>query len=272
MKIRSIISILLVGGMMLSAMPSQAQEVKASQRFAGRATTTRVSYEKSGGNKLYHGIVLTAGGLVYSGDVITPGNMFKYGALGDNIGASIALNYKLTINVYVSMRFGLQYAYLQGSNKKMVDKVNYPFHEFKSSVIEPFVGVECYPILNYGFFVYGGFGVANSLYKNFTHQSSAEKPLYTTESTGDKVGVVPMFQFGLGYNWWLNQDWTLGVELMGQIGMCRDGKINVGEGTNYSIDGWPYKEAFTGNTEKKYDDAKRPDGWLQLGVVLSYHF
>ena len=271
MKIRTIFSILLVGVMMLSALPVQAQTVRASKRFAGNGPAMRVTNTKQR-NKIYHGLVLTTGAVYFSGDVIRPGELFKYLAFTDNLGASVMLNYKLTFNPYVSMRFGAQYCYLQGSNKKI--SVAHATHEFKSSVFSPFVGVEVYPVLNYGFFIYGGFGFANSFFMDYKHQRTSDPPVYTLADTDKKVGFVPMFQFGLGYNWWLDSNWTLGIELLGQIGLCKDGREDANS-TNFSIDGWPYKDAYNFDRpgqKDAYDNASLPDGWLQLGMVVSYHF
>lgn len=269
MKKRSLLIYLLVGVLSLGALPMHAQEVKASTRFAGNGPSTRVSYNREKG-KLYHGIVATFSGIVFSGDIAKAWPILWYGALGDNIGGSATLNYKLTFNPYVSMRFGIQAGYLQGSNAKIMakdKKVTSP-HEFKSVIIEPYFGVEVYPILNYGWFLYAGFGVTESCIQYYKHERRSV--LYEEKNV---LGVLPMFQFGTGYNWWLDRNWTLGIELMGQVGVMDDVKN--------SIDGWPNDAAFILNhtdpvkkasEEEAYRKAKAPDGWFQIGMVISYHF
>lgn len=294
MKIRSFITLIL-GTLLLGVAPVQAQrvihkshDVDVTNRFARNEKDMRASTSKKSELHLYHGVVATVSAVYFSGDIIRPGDLSKGASFAANMGASLTVNYKLTINPYVSMRFGLQYAYLQGSNKGLKN-VNY-VHEFKSNMIEPYVGAECYPILNYGFFVYAGFGVANSVFSYYRHQRTYDElnptsiPIYTNKDLGganeislnDQVGVVPMFQFGLGYNWWIDRNWTLGIELLGQIGVM-DRKLTQANGThtiNTTIDGWPYQGAY-GNTPSQqdaYNRANDPDGWVQLGFVISYHF
>ena len=265
MKIHSYLSAIVLGALLLSAVPTQAQrmenrgEVKASERFA-KTNLYRVANHSE--KKLYHGIVATFSGIYYSGDIIKPNYAFKYMALPEQFGGSVTLNYKLTLNVYVSMRFGAQVGLLRGTNKKALDAGNVTsLHQFQSVFMEPYAGVEVYPILNYGFFLCACVGLAGSVI-DYKHQRNSA--MYEGQK---QLGIVPMAQFGLGYNWWLTQDWTLGVELLGQIGMC--------DGQRYGLDGWPSKNAFNLGTEagqQAYRDAKLPDGFVQAGIVLSYHF
>ena len=290
MKIRSFITPFILGTLLLGIAPAQAQrvahrskDVDVQNRFARNAKDTRATTKKQSEVHLYHGIVGTVSAVYFSGDVIHPGDLSKGASFFDNVGASLTVNYKLTLNPYVSLRFGLQYAYLQGSNRKALENFGY-IHEFKSHMFEPYVGAECYPILNYGFFIYAGFGVANSCFINYEHQRTNEPnplPIYTIANTSDpkyivlndKVGVVPMFQLGIGYNWWLDQNWTLGIELLGQIGVM-DRKLTA-DGINNTIDGWPYKGAYSEYSENQMKADRKatdPDGWVQLGFVISYHF
>ena len=271
MKIHSYLSAIVLGALLLSAVPTQAQraenrgEVKASERFA-KTNLYRVANRSE--KKLYHGIVATFSGIYYSGDIIKPNTTLKYGAIAEQIGGSLTLNYKLTLNVYVSMRFGAQLGLLRGTNQKVLDAgATTSLHQFQSVFMQPYAGVEVYPILNYGFFIYAGVGLAGSVI-DYKHQRRSG-----TYEGQKQLGIVPMAQFGLGYNWWLTQDWTLGVELMGQIGMY--------DGQRYGLDGWPSRNAFDLNTsdlnrleteQKAFNEAKLPDGWFQGGIVLSYHF
>lgn len=264
MKIRSFIAFIVLGGMLLSAAPMEARDIKASNRFADkRAVNPRVTNKHKLNEKvsIYHGVVATLSAVYFSGDIVKPGDMFINGTMVDNISGSLALNYKMTINVYVSMRFGVQGALLRGSNQRLIDAIKAnSLHQFSSTVVSPFAGVEVYPILNYGFFIYGGFGLPVS-FIDYKHQENGVK-------YADKItGIVPTFQLGLGYNWWLTPDWTLGIELLGQIALW--------DGQRFGMDGWPIKGAYNLNTEngkKRYQNAKDPDGLAQLGLVVSYHF
>ena len=264
MKIRSFIAFVLLGGMLLSAAPIMGQDVKASNRFANkRVTNPRVTNKHALNEKvsIYHGIVATLSAVYFSGDIVKPGDVFINGAMIDNISGSLALNYKMTINVYVSMRFGVQGALLRGSNKRLLDvKKASSLHELSSTVVSPFAGVEVYPILNYGFFIYAGFGFPVS-FIDYKHQENG------VTYKGKITGLVPTFQLGLGYNWWLTPDWTLGIELLGQIA--------VWDGQRFGMDGWPIRGAYNHNnpeSERRYKSAKDPDGLAQLGLVVSYHF
>lgn len=272
MKIRTLISILMVGSMLAASLPmnAQQQDVQASKRFGANGPAKRVS-TSTGPIKVYHGIVATFSGIAYSGDISKAWPIIRYGAIGDNMGLSGTLNYKLTFNPYVSMRFGFQAGLLRGSNQKIYknDETVSSRHNFKATMLQQFVGVECYPFLNYGFFIYTGFGVAESLISHYFHE---RRSIIFDEN--DKVAVIPMYHLGIGYNFWLDQNWTLGIELMGQIGMT-DSEKN-------GFDGWPYADgsgfvldesyANYDSELEKYNKAKAPDGWFQFGVVLSYHF
>lgn len=270
MKIRSFIAFVVLGGLLLSATPVSGQEVKSSKRFGGNGPAMRVS-NKHNPTQLYHGIVATFSGIIFSGDIAKAWPLLRYGAFGDNMGLSGTLNYKLTFNPYVSMRFGVQAGLLRGSNEKIVEGTTTVTsrHNFKSTMVQEFVGVECYPILNYGFFLYTGFGVAENFISHYYH----ERRDFKADVTG-AFSLVPMFHIGLGYNFFLDQNWTLGIELMGQIAMM--------ESEKNGFDGWPYEDGSGFNMSKtypdykseveKYNKAKAPDGWFQFGIVLSYHF
>ena len=275
-KIRILISFLLVGGFLLTVIPVQAQRVegkrsvlKSSKRFEKKNTVdARVTSKSKSNLHLYHGIIGTFNVLYYSGDVLTTGEMIKYGAITENFSAGLTLNYKLTFNKYVSMRFGVQFGFLRADNLKLNNKGVKPLHKMNSFFAEPVVGVEVYPIVNYGFFLFGCVGLAGSII-NYTHQRTINTKLYQKQRA---LGIVPMGQFGLGYNWWITKDLTLGVELLGQIAFF--------DGVRFGLDGWPNKEAFgTGDPstwptdiQKSYKNSKDPDGILQLGFVVAYHF
>lgn len=270
MKIRSFIAFVILGGLLLSAAPMAGKNVKASNRFADkRAINARVTNKHSLNEKVsvYHGIVATLSAVYYNGDNIQIPDMIQARNFAEQLGGSLALNYKMTLNVYVSMRFGVQGALLRGDNTKAVNNPNVKnansIHKFQSTVVSPFVGVEVYPIRNYGFFLYAGFGFPVSFinYEHFRNKTY----------TGSVNGFIPTAQLGLGYNWWLTPDWTLGIEFLGQIGM--------GDGYTFGMDGWPIDQAYNvkpdtpkENWPNDYKKAKDPDGWGQLGLVVSYHF
>lgn len=275
MKIRTFISFILLFLLMGAVMPAEAQrvtgkpKVNVTKRFGNNAEKEedmRVTTKSKPKLKVHHGIVATPNLIYYSGDITTPMEALKYGEIISSFGGSLTLNYKLTFNPYVSMRIGVQGGLLRGTNKKVVEGGGKEFrHEFQSVFIEPYAGVEVYPILNYGFFIYSGFGVTGSFIQKYTH----EKRKYTGAnafSGTNAQGVVPMFQFGLGYNWWLDKHWTLGVELLGQLALV--------DGQKYGLDAWPNKGLYDydGSEARAYKNAKDPDGWLQLGFVISYHF
>ena len=285
MRTRSILSVLILIGLLCSGVPMQAQsrgKIQASQRFQG---TQRARVSDNYKLNLHHGIVATLSAVYYSGDMIHPVDMFRDNVMRDNMSGSLAVNYKLTFNPYVSMRIGLQAAYLRGNNQSSTYK-DKEYHDFKAWMLQPFFGAEVYPILNYGFFIYAGFGVANSIISSYEHQvTSGAKRWTNTDEQGNKIGalgICPMFQFGLGYNWWIDRNWTIGVELLGQVGV-KDGNI---PGTNntrhFGMDAWPIAEAYTDyinrpgkegtKWQNAYNSALLPDGLAQLGLVVSYHF
>lgn len=284
MKIRTLVSFLLVGGFLLTAMPAQAQrvegkasDVKSSKRFAKKDVDARVTKKsKKSTLHLYHGLVATLSGIYYSGDVTKPMELLKNGAIAG--GGSLTVNYKLTFNEYVSMRFGVQGGLMAGNNKGTPKEKGNNLREFKSMFAEPFVGVEVYPIRNYGFFLYAGIGgvVSNIKYHHTFHINRTD---ISYEKEDMKEGISsfsPVWQIGVGYNWWLDKDWTLGIELLGQM--------TFGDGFKSGLDAWPIPEAYGYDTKtgakpaegsqvaKAYKSAMDPDGWLQLGIVVSYHF
>ena len=282
MKLRSFIAlVVLSGGLLLSSTPAAAQiagdNVKSSQRFEsskGGAGRVMNKSQRGADLQLHHGIVATINAMYYNGDIIKPWSMLINGAMGEQMSASLTLNYKLTFNVYVSMRFGLQGGFLRGSNEKELKKGDVSsLHKFNAIFLEPFAGVEVYPILNYGFFIYAGVGLLGCSH-DYTHVRRSVTYTPNDSKFMTKFGLVPMGQFGVGYNWFIDANWTLGVELMGQIGFC-DGRF-------FGVDGWPEKNAFVMNPPasaetiasetEKYGKAKLPDGWGQLGFVISYHF
>ena len=275
MKIRSIISFFLLGILLLGSAPIRAQRVtgKSQEVFVKKRFEKRIDPRVTDANRpskvqVHHGIVATLSGIFYNGDIIQPMDALKYGEFVNQFGASLTLNYKMIINPYVSMRFGVQGGLLRGSNRKAVStgKLSY-IHEFQSLFAEPFVGVECYPILNYGFFIYGGLGVAGSKITKYEHTRKRQDTFTSEDKNAQKYGIVPMFQLGIGYNWWLTDDWTLGIELLGQYAFV--------DGVKFGLDAWPNKQAFDLTTDadkKQYQSAKLPDGFLQLGLVVSYHF
>ena len=225
-------------------MPAEAQrvtgkpKVNVAKRFennADKEEDMRVTTKSKPKLKVHHGIVATPNLIYYSGDITTPMEALKYGEIISSFGGSLTLNYKLTFNPYVSMRIGVQGGLLRGTNKKVVSKSSKEYlHEFQSVFIEPYAGVEVYPILNYGFFIYSGFGVTGSFIQKYQH----EKKGFTGKQTigTNAKGIVPMFQFGLGYNWWLDKHWTLGVELLGQLALV--------DGQRYGLDAWPDKSKY----------------------------
>lgn len=284
MKIQKIVSCLLVGGLMMLALPAQAQrvegkrsDVKASKRFAKKEVDARVTKKNSKSTlHLYHGIVVTLNGIYYSGDVTKPMELFKEGALAG--GGSLTVNYKLTFNEYVSMRFGVQGGLMAGNNKGTKKEKGGNLREFKSMFAEPFVGVEVYPFRNYGFFLYAGIGgvVSNIKYHHTSHITRTDINYDKQDLKEGILSFCPTWQIGVGYNWWLDKDWTLGIELLGQMGF-RDGfKTGLDawpDPAGYGYDEKAGKKPQDGSAEAKaYKSALDPDGWLQLGIVVSYHF
>ena len=224
------------------------------------------------------GVSLSAGALYYYGDVDNVGLPFNGGFNAKNLGAGFSLSYQHPISRHCNLRVGLmggmlgadntaKFQALQPDSAKRTD-----YRKFKSVIVQPFVGVQYYPISDAGFFLYGGVGFSASIITSYDFVD------YRTQEhiKGSTFGLLPMVQAGLGYSWLLSTSWTLSAEIMVQQGLCDEFYFNLdayplaasqsSSGESYGTGGlW-----YMGNDRLQH--FKWADGWFQVGITLTYQW
>jgi hypothetical protein len=232
-----------------------------------------------------NGVSFAANAMYYFGDVDNEGVAFSGGFNSNNLsyGGSFVFGSLMPVSRHCNMRYSLMVGTLSGNNKTKFEKLAEPrddFRKFRSVILQPAVGVECYPFSNAGFYVYGGIALAVSFITNYEfyyyarHEGTSQKTREVV--SGKTFGFLPMVQVGIGYTWQLPESWTIGVELMLQEGLVDTKYMN--------LDGWPMAGSQNsagvdlgqswGTYINRYGhkDIHWNDGWFQLGITVSYRW
>ena len=164
--------------------------------------------------------------MYYFGDADNEGVAFNGGFNKENLsyGGSLIFAYLMPVGNHSNLRFSMMGGKLNGNNKVKFDNLALPrddYRKFSSYIIQPAVGVECYPFSSAGFFLYGGIALTASIIDNyeFYYYKSVPSGKERRLVQGKTFGFLPMIQLGLGYNWKISRSWSLGVEVMIQEGV-----------------------------------------------------
>ena len=229
------------------------------------------------GQYVTQGISINFSGLYYFGDAESMGFVLNGGFNVKNfsVGGALRAAYNYPMGSYCNLRTALSLGVLDGNNEAKFRTLGRDdFRSFHSWFILPSVGVEVYPFKSAGFYLYGGIGLSITIIDKFKfyHYIKGERTLIE----GSTYGFLPMFQVGLGYNWILPDSWTLGIEIMGNMGMMdmpyanldayplaasqNDAGVAIGTSTiSYT----------NSNGEKK---THWTDGWFQVGITATYRW
>lgn len=279
--------LLLLLGLILLGMPVMMA--------AKKSPTTRVVWNEKQNKRtgLYttnnyfisNGVSVNLNAMYYFGDVDNEGMAFSGGFNSDNLsyGGSIVLGNHMPISRHCNMRYTIMVGTLNGNNKAKFDRLAEPrddYRKFQSVLLQPAVGVECYPFSNAGFYVYGGLALTMSFITNYEfyyyarHEGTSQKTREVVR--GKTFGFLPMVQVGIGYTWKLVEQWTIGVEIMLQEGLVDTKYMN--------LDGWPMAASQNsagvdlgtsfGTYVNRYGqkDIHWNDGWFQVGITIGYHW
>jgi hypothetical protein len=228
-----------------------------------------------------HGLTLNANALYYFGDVDNEGVAFNGGFNINNLsyGGSLVFGYMMPASTHCNIRYTIMGGTIHGNNEEKFKRLNPPredFRRFRAVLVQPAVGIEIYPSVRAGFYLYAGVAVTASIvtnYEFFYYPHGSEK---LDKITGSTFGILPMVQLGLGYSWRLNESWGLSVELMLQEGLVDQHYMN--------LDAYPMaanqnsKGVSMGGTGMTYTNRYGEktmhwnDGWFQLGLTISYRW
>ena len=164
----------------------------------------------------------------------------------NNINASVFFAYHKPFNEYVGLRCAAALGLLRGDNTSAVKKYSGMSRKFTSVFLQPAVGVQIYPIENYGLYFYAGVGVALSHFikHQFAGVSEEERP---------RFAVLPMGQASIGYAINLTSTWRMDLHGTFEMGLCDLKDVN--------LDGWPVRPS-------SFNDW--PDGWFSVGATFYF--
>lgn len=192
--------------------------------------------------------------LYYFGDAEVPRTDGKLPLVSDfsvnNINASGFFAYHKPFDEYVGLRCGAALGVLRGDNTHALTKFPGSSRKFTTAFLQPFVGVQIYPIEEYGLYFYVGVGLTASYFINHEYEAAEpeEKPTFA---------FLPMGQASLGYAWNLTTTWRMDVHASFEMGLCDLKGIN--------LDGWPVRPYPKNSKEWFWSD-----GWFAVGV--SFYF
>ena len=232
-----------------------------------------------------HGVGLTASALYYFGDVDNEGVAFKGGFNTKNLslGGGFTFFYNLPAGNHCNLRFSLMAGSLGGNNELKFNSLAEPrddYRSFKAILVQPALGVQYYPFIQSGFYLYGGISLSGSIIQNYKFyyydnaDNSSKKERQVVE--GSTYGILPMVQLGLGWSWKLAPNWSLSAEIMIQEGIVDTHYMN--------LDAWPLDKSQNGkglelgNSWGKWTDRYGKehihwnDGWFQVGLTITYHW
>ncbi len=231
-----------------------------------------------------HGVNINVNALYYFGDVDNEGVAFNGGFNLNNlsVGGSILMAYNLPTGNYCNLRFALMCGTLRGNNELKFKTLTPPrddFRKYSSILIQPAVGVQYYPFVRAGFYLYGGIAFTASIIRNYEFYYNKKISGSQTERRllqGKTFGLLPMVQLGLGYSWRLTESWVMSAEVMLQEGLIDTHYMN--------LDAWPLAasqnsdQVELGGSFGTYTDryGKQQlhwnDGWFQIGLTITYQW
>ena len=231
-----------------------------------------------------HGVNLNANALYYFGDVDNEGVAFNGGFNLDNlsVGGSFLMAYNLPTGNHCNLRFSLMGGTLRGNNELKFKTLNPPrddFRKFSSILIQPAVGVQYYPFVRAGLYLYGGVAFTASIIRSYEFYYNKKISGSQTERRllqGKTFGFLPMVQLGLGYSWRLTESWVMSAEIMIQEGLIDTHYLN--------LDAWPLAASQNsdhvelggsfGTYINRYGQKQIHwnDGWFQVGLTITYQW
>lgn len=267
----------------LSALPVQSRTTTDKRIIWSKKRDRQTGLYTTRNPNVTNGFSLTANAMYYFGDADNEGVAFNGGFNKENLsyGGSLIFAYLMPVGNHSNLRFSFMGGTLSGNNKAKFDNLTLPrddYRKFTSFIIQPAVGVECYPFSRAGFYLYGGIALTASIINNFEfyYYKSTPGGKVRTLLQGETFGFLPMIQLGLGYNWSLSQSWSLGVELMIQEGLIDTHYMNLDGyplAPSQNSDGVALGGSF-GTYVDRYgkEQLRWNDGWYHLGITVTYHW
>ena len=197
--------------------------------------------------------------------------------------AGPAVQFRPAVRTDCNLRFSLMAGNLGGNNELKFNSLAEPrddYRSFKAILVQPALGVQYYPFIQSGFYLYGGISLSGSIIQNYKFyyydnaDNSSKKERQVVE--GSTYGILPMVQLGLGWSWKLAPNWSLSAEIMIQEGIVDTHYMN--------LDAWPLDKSQNGkglelgNSWGKWTDRYGKehihwnDGWFQVGLTITYHW
>ncbi|MBR1877511.1 MAG: hypothetical protein IJ814_00745 [Paludibacteraceae bacterium] len=236
---------MLVAGLLL--LMSQAA---SAQRYYRQSYTPKQSVFRSRDGFNSEQFSFGVNALYYYGDAEVPRAKGQLPVVSDfsiyNINASAFFAYHRPFNEYVGLRCAASLGLLRGDNTSAIKKYSGSSRKFTSVFLQPAVGVQIYPIENYGLYFYAGVGLAVSHFirHQFTGVTDEERPSFS---------FLPMGQASIGYAINLTSAWRMDLHGTFEMGFCDIKNVN--------LDGWPVRASSFNSW---------PDGWFALGVTFYF--
>ena len=282
MNNRNLLSYLVLFALCFSLSPLQARE-NGERILWSKHRNKQTGLYTTRNPHVTHGFSVTANAMYYFGDADNEGVAFNGGFNKENLsyGGSLIFAYLMPVGNHSNMRFSMMGGKLNGNNKVKFDNLALPrddYRKFSSYIIQPAVGVECYPFSTAGFFLYGGIALTASIIDNyeFYYYKSVPSGKERRLVQGKTFGFLPMIQLGLGYNWKISRSWSLGVEVMIQEGVIDTHYMNLdayplapsqnGDGVSMGGSFGTYIDRY-GKEQLRWND-----GWYHLGITITYHW
>lgn len=173
-----------------------------------------------------------------------------------DIGASAFFAYHIPLTDHFGLRAGADLGFLQGNNrrfKSVTDSLpgytgGVAHREFMSAFLQPNIGVDIYPIEQYGLVIHFGIAATASFFLKTNYEGVSDEELASTT-----FSVLPMGQFSIGYNWNLTTAWRIGV-----FGAFKMGFMDM---KNVNLDRWPVRPTNANSW---------PDGYFEIGVTVNH--
>lgn len=242
--------ILVVLGLLVFFSDSARAQKYYNQGYRPKLTSVARSREGFNSEQFSFGV----NALYYFGDAEVPRTDGKLPLVSDfslsNINALAFFAYHKPFDEYVGLRCGASLGLLRGDNSHALEKFPGSKRKFTSVFLQPFVGVQIYPIEEYGFYIYAGVGIAASYF--IKHEYAAAQP-----EEKPTFAFLPMGQASVGYAWNLTPTWRMDVHGTFEMGFCDLKGIN--------LDGWPVRPYPKGSKDWFWSD-----GWFSVGV--SFYF
>ena len=229
------------------------------------------------------GVSTNISALYYFGDADNEGVAFNGGFNLNNLslGGGLWFSYNQPIGNHCNMRFSVLAGTLRANNELKFNSLNPPrddYRRFQSIIAQPAVGIQYYPFVRAGLYLYGGVAMTGSfnLEYDFYYKKSVPAGKERREVQGKTFSFLPMIQLGFGYSWKLSSSLSLSAELLVQEGVIDTQYMN--------LDAWPLAKnqnsdkVELGGTFGTYTDryGKQQihwnDGWFQLGITLTYQW